>query len=149
MGGLHFFDFQVFREKIRFCIDFGRVLGRIWEGFWTSKARKKAFKRGSKSKPKKIKSERQTRRKIPRNGRGRRHGGGLRERRIRTRTWTIKFNTPLHPSVGSGRRILKREALCRQLPSRFWRLEAAWVGSRGFVGRLEAQNLKPGGDKER
>ena len=46
------------------------------------------------------------------------------ERRIRTRTWTIKFSTPLHPSVGRGRRILKREALCRQLPLRFWRLEA-------------------------
>ena len=30
--------------------------------------------------------------------------------------------------------ILKREALCRQLPSRFWRLEAAGVGCR----RLEA-----------
>ena len=53
MGGLHFFDFQAFREKIRFCINLGRVLGRVWGGFWTSKTRKKAFKRGSKSKPKK------------------------------------------------------------------------------------------------
>ena len=36
----------------------------------------------------------------------------------------LKFSTPLHPSAGRGRRILKREALCRQLPLRFWRLEA-------------------------
>ena len=27
------FDFQAFREKVRFGIDFGRVLGRVWGGF--------------------------------------------------------------------------------------------------------------------
>ena len=52
-------------------------------------------------------------------------------------TTALKSSTPLHPSVGRGRRILKREALCRQLLARFWRLEAAGVGSRGFVGGLE------------
>ena len=47
--GCIFFDFQVFRENIRFGIDFGRVLG----GFWTSKTEKKVFKRGPKTKSKK------------------------------------------------------------------------------------------------
>ena len=50
-------DYQVFREKVRFGIDFGRVLGRVLGGFWslwTSKKRKKAFKRGSKLKLKKY-----------------------------------------------------------------------------------------------
>ena len=39
----------------------------------------------------------------------------------------LKSNTPLHPSVGRGRRILKREALCRQLPLTFWRLEGGQI----------------------
>ena len=122
--GCIFSDYQVFREKVRFDIDFGRVLGRVLGGFWTSKTEKKAFKRDPKRKPKK---KHNIDAKILLVMRGRRHGGGPRERRIRTRTWTIKFSTPLHPSVGRGRRILKREALCRQLLWRFRRLGAVQI----------------------
>ena len=49
----------------------------------------------------------------------------------------IQHATP--PFRWKGAADLKREALCRQLPTRFWRLEAAGVGSRGFVEGLEAQ----------
>ena len=51
--GCIFFDFQVFREKVRFGIDFGRVLGRVLGGFWTSKTEKKGGQEGSKDDVKK------------------------------------------------------------------------------------------------
>ena len=63
-------------------------------------------------------------------------GDGLWERRFRPQL------APLHPSVGRGRRILKREALCRQLPSRFWRLEAVWARFQEVCGGSGGSNLK-------
>ena len=48
------------------------------------------------------------------------------------------------PFRWKGAADLKREALCRQLPSRFWRLEAAGIGLRGFVGGSGGSNLKGG-----
>ena len=49
----------------------------------------------------------------------------------------LKSQHATPPFRWKGAADLKREALCRQLQTRFWRLEAAGVGSRGFVGGLE------------
>ena len=52
----------------------------------------------------------------------------------------IQHATP--PFRWKGAADLKREALCRQLQTRFWRLEAAGIGLRWFVGRSGGSNLK-------
>ena len=63
-------------------------------------------------------------------------GDGLWERRFRPELGCkVQHATP--PFRWKGAADLKREALCRQLPARFWRLEAAGIGSKGFVGSLE------------
>ena len=51
----------------------------------------------------------------------------------------LKFQHATPPFRWKGAADLKCEALCRQLQTRFWRLEAAGVGTRAFAGGLEAQ----------
>ena len=53
----------------------------------------------------------------------------------------IKFQHASPPFRWKGAADLKREALCRQLQTRFWRLEAAGVGFRGFVGGSGGSNF--------
>ena len=59
----------------------------------------------------------------------------------------IQHATP--PFRWKGAADLKCEALCRQLQTRFWKLEAAGIGSRRVCGGSGGSNLRtPGGGVE-